>query len=99
MKSAAADFMAGKQGEREMKELNNVDEALQWIAEIFEASPESIQPDTPREKVEAWDSLGMLALMARLDEDFSIILDEDGAAELKKIGDVLELLKVNGCLA
>ena len=81
-----------------MNKFNNTEEALAWLAEIFEAPPESIQPDTPRDKVEAWDSLGMLALMARLDEELEIILDEDQAAELKTIGNVLEIMRAHGRL-
>ena len=82
----------------EMNKFNNTEEALAWLAEIFEAPPESIRPDTPREKIEAWDSLGMLTLMSRLDEDFNIILEEDLASELKSIADLLAILRSHGCL-
>jgi acyl carrier protein len=89
---------AGDGGTITMKIFNGTEEALAWIAETFEENLENIQPDTPREKVEAWDSLGMLALMARFDEDLEIILDEDQAAELKTIGDVLEIMRAHGHL-
>jgi acyl carrier protein len=81
-----------------MNKLNNTEEALTWLAEIFEAPPESIRSDTPRDKVEAWDSLGMLTLMARLDEDLEIILDEDQIAALKTIGDVVKVIGAQGRL-
>jgi acyl carrier protein len=81
-----------------MKHFSNTKEALAWIGELFEENPDNIKPDTPREKVAAWDSLGMLTLMSKLDEEFSIILEEDKAAELKKVGDLLDVLRVHGCL-
>ena len=81
-----------------MRQLDNIEEALRWIAEIFEENPKNIRPETPREEVGAWDSLGMLALMAGLDEELEIILDEDQLAELKTIGDVLEIIRAHGRL-
>jgi acyl carrier protein len=81
-----------------MKKFNNTEEALAWIAELFEENPDNVKADTPREKIEAWDSLGMLTLMSRLDEDFNIILEEDQASELKSIADLLAILRSHGCL-
>ena len=81
-----------------MTKFQNTEEALAWIAELFEENPDNIKADTLREKIEAWDSLGMLTLMSRLDEDFNIILEEDQASELKSIADLLAILRSHGCL-
>ena len=75
-----------------------LNEALTWIANLFEVSVEKIQPQTKREEIEAWDSLGTLTLMARLDEEFNIILSEDKIAELKVVDDILKILRDNGHL-
>jgi acyl carrier protein len=76
----------------------NTDEALEWIAELFEESVENISPDTPRDEIPAWDSLGILTLMARLDEDFEILLEEEEVQELRSINDILDALKRHGKL-
>ena len=68
-------------------------EALEWIADLFEESPEEINPDTPRDEIPAWDSLGVLTLMSRLDEDFDILLTDDEVQELRSINDILKALK------
>ena len=81
-----------------MKHFNNIDEVLAWLAELFEENPDNIKPDTPREKIKAWDSLGMLTLMSRLDEELNIILDEEKTAEMKKVDDLLDVLREHGCL-
>ena len=73
----------------------NLQEALNWIADVFEENPENIQPDTPRNKIVTWDSLGMLTLMAKMDEDFGIIISEDDLQNLKAVQDILDLLKKN----
>ena len=71
----------------------NVNEALEWIAELFEDSVENITPETPRDEIPAWDSLGILTLMARLDEDFEILLEEEEVQELRSVNDILEALR------
>lgn len=71
----------------------NTDEALEWIAELFEEPVENFRPETPRDEIPAWDSLGILTLMARLDEDFEILLEEEEVQELRSIGDILDALR------
>ena len=74
-------------------------EALALIAEIFEELPENVQYNTPRSEIPAWDSLGMLSLMASLDENFDIRLTEDQLSEITKVGDVLEILRQKDMLS
>ena len=52
-------------------------EALKWIAELFEEPVENIRPETKQDEVEGWDSLGVLSLMAGLDEEFDILMTEE----------------------
>ena len=73
-------------------------EALAWLAGIFEESPDSISPETSRDEIAAWDSLGVLTLMAELDEKFDIQLDADEMDGMKKVQDVLALLERRGAL-
>lgn len=71
---------------------------MNWIAELFEESVENIKSDTKREDIPAWDSLGILTLMARLDEDFDIILSEEEIQELRTVEGILITLRRNGKL-
>lgn len=73
-------------------------EALAWIAGVFEESPEDLKSTTHRTDVPAWDSLGVLTLMAGLDSDFNIVLTEDEVGGLEVVGDVLQVLRRNGKL-
>ena len=68
-------------------------EILAWVAEIFEAPPEKIRPETKRDEIDAWDSLGILTLMARMDEDFHILLTEEEIQQLKSVADIIEVLR------
>jgi acyl carrier protein len=74
------------------------EDAIKWIADIFEEPAERMTPDTPRSEITAWDSLGVLTLMARFDEDLSILLSEAELQEFHRIGDVLEAMKRHGKL-
>jgi acyl carrier protein len=74
----------------------NQTEALVWVAFLFEEPPEKIQPDTKREDIPAWDSLGVLTLMAALDEKFDILLTEEEMQTMKSVQDILNILDKNG---
>ena len=76
----------------------NDTEILAWIADLFEVDPASIRTDTPRSEVPAWDSLGVLTLMAALDEKFNVVTTDEDMRAMKKVGDILILLKKCGKL-
>jgi acyl carrier protein len=73
-------------------------EVLTWIADLFEEPPENITPETERDKIIGWDSLGVLSLMAGLDEKFNILMTDEEMQNLKKVGDVLNVLRKHNCL-
>ena len=73
-------------------------DAVEWIAKVFEISPEQLTPDTLRDDIPAWDSLGVLTLMASLDSDFGIVLTDDDIQAIKKVGDILDVMRRNGKL-
>ncbi len=77
----------------------NIEEALTWVADLFEEPVENIQPETLKEDIPAWDSLGILTLMASLDENFGILLTDEEMQELQKVEDIFELLRLNGQLS
>lgn len=74
------------------------EKALSWIADLFEEDVSIIKRDTKREEILGWDSLGILTLLARFDEDFDIILSEEDIQELRNVEDILLTLRRNGKL-
>jgi len=73
-------------------------DGVEWIANLFEISPEQLTPDTLRDAISAWDSLGVLTLMASLDTDFGIVLTDDDVLTITTVGDILEIMRQNGVL-
>ncbi len=76
-----------------------LNEALTWIAEVFEEPAGRIVRDTKRSEIPGWDSLGTLSLIAGLDERFDIQLSEQDIEALKGVADLLALLRRHGALA
>jgi acyl carrier protein len=74
-------------------------EALTWIAETFEEPPERVAADTPRDQILGWDSLGVLTLMASLDEKFDIQLTEKEMESMERVSDILAILERAGVLS
>ena len=73
-------------------------EAIAWIAHVFEVAPTKLTPDTHRDDIPAWDSLGVLTLMAALDSDFGIVLTDEDIQSLKTVGDLLAVMQKQGKL-
>jgi acyl carrier protein len=80
--------------------MNNMtlEESLQWIADLFEYPVENITPETTRNEIEAWDSLGILTLLAGLNEHFDVVLSESELQGLGKVDDILDVFRRNGKL-
>ena len=75
------------------------EEILRWLAELFEQEPEKVRPETLREDIPTWDSLGVLTLMAAMDKKFGVLLTNREIEAMKRVDDVLEVLKKNGKIA
>lgn len=76
----------------------NQDEILRWIAELFEETPTNITPDTPRDAIPTWDSLGVLTLMAGLNERFDIVMSTQELAGMRSVNDILQVFQSRGKL-
>jgi acyl carrier protein len=71
----------------------SISQALAMIAEAINTPENQVQPAASLEDLEGWDSMGVLLLMAELDERFSIILEEETIGSFSKVADILKLLK------
>jgi acyl carrier protein len=67
-------------------------QAIAMIAAAINAPEDELQPETKLEDLEWWDSMGVLLLMAELDERFSIILAEETINSFASVADILKVL-------
>ena len=77
----------------------NREEAVSWLAQLFEAPSAEVSETTPRDAIPGWDSLGTLTLMAEMDEKFDIQLSEQEVTDFASVRDVVELLASRGKLS
>lgn len=73
-------------------------EILAWVAQVFEAPVEKISLETKMGQIDNWDSMGVLTLMARMDEDFQILLTEEEIEQMRSVRDILDVLRKHGQL-
>ena len=73
-------------------------QALEWIAGVFEEPADRITPETKRDAIIGWDSLGTLTLIAALDDEFDVHLTQKDIDAMQGVQDVLDLLSRNGKL-
>lgn len=71
---------------------------LQWLANLFEEPVENLSESTRRDEIYGWDSLGMLTLMAELDERFGIQITDKDIRSLDSIGALLALIDTRTAL-
>lgn len=76
----------------------SISQALSMIAEAINTPEDEVQPATSLEDLEGWDSMGVLLLMAELDERFSLLLEEETIGSFSKVADILKRLKDAGVL-
>ena len=85
-------------GQKESVDAMSVEEALAWIAGIFEAPQSSIRAATARADIPAWDSLGHLILLSALDKRYGIRLDRTELACVSSVQQILNILASHGRL-
>jgi acyl carrier protein len=73
-------------------------EALIWLAELFEEPADNVRPDTALDAIPTWDSLGVLTLLAGLSDRFDVTVEVDELGKLATINDILAVLQRAGKL-
>ncbi|MDB4408318.1 acyl carrier protein [bacterium] len=76
----------------------SISQALSMIAEAINTPEDEVQPAASLDDLEGWDSMGVLLLMAELDERFSLLLEEETIGSFSTVADILKLLKDAGVL-
>lgn len=74
-------------------------QALEMMADAFNEPIENLMPDTPRDSIPGWDSMGALMLIAELDERLGLELQAEVSRDMKRVQHVLDFLAANGALA
>lgn len=63
------------------------------MAAVFNYPSEQIQDDTSSDSIDKWDSVGHMNLIVGLEEEFSIIIEDDEISEMLNFALIKEILK------
>ncbi|MEM1433788.1 MAG: acyl carrier protein [Pseudomonadota bacterium] len=74
-------------------------EIIEVVAEAFSVDASDLTPESSRDDVEDWDSMGMLMLMAEFDERYGLVVEEETLAELHTVADIIKLVQTKGDVA
>ena len=66
---------------------------MELIAELFQVDAAQLSNETGPGDLPAWDSLGHVALMARIQERFGTHVPVEDAIEVESIADLVEILE------
>lgn len=77
----------------------SVQEALEMMADAFNEPLENLRPDTARDLIPGWDSMGALMLIAEIDERFGLELAAEVSREMRQVQHVLDFLATHGVLS
>ena len=65
------------------------------ISEIFNIEKDKILDDLELQNIESWDSMAHMELIAVIEEEYNFIFTGDEIADIKKIGDIKEIILKN----
>ncbi len=63
-------------------------EKIEFLEEIMDVEPETLEENTVLEDVEEWDSLSTLSLIAEMKKQYGIKLNTETIKEFKTVADV-----------
>ena len=66
------------------------------LGEVFEEPADKMYLERKLETIDAWDSVGVLTLMAELDDQYGVTLATDEIQNFSTIADILATLKEKG---
>ena len=73
--------------------MENLERYKKVFMEVFEANEETLGENFTTENVERWDSVGQMALITALEQEFDIMFDIDDIYEFTSYLKGIEILK------
>ena len=77
-------------------EIDMKNEINEIVSNVFEIPIDTINQSTSPENVEKWDSLGQLALISAIEQEFKITLEINEMFEIMSVGDIYKILERKG---
>ncbi|WOK05359.1 acyl carrier protein [Imperialibacter roseus] len=66
---------------------------IEKFKEILEIDDREVKPSDSFKKFEEWDSLSRLSLIAMLDEEYGVQIEEDEFSEINTVQELIDAVK------
>jgi len=66
---------------------------INLFAEILEKNPDELNPNDEFREYEEWDSLAYLSVIAKIDEDYHLVIPRDEFQKIRTIEDLANYLE------
>ncbi|NLA13828.1 MAG: acyl carrier protein [Tissierellia bacterium] len=66
---------------------------INLFAEILEKNPDELNPNDEFREYEEWDSLAYLSVIAKIDEDYHLVIPRDEFQKIRTIKDLTNYLE------
>jgi acyl carrier protein len=70
-------------------------DVLEMVSQTLLIAPSIITPATRKEKIPEWDSMGIISILALLEDQFHMTMSVEEAVALNGMPDLLEMLRKN----
>jgi acyl carrier protein len=77
----------------------NSQKALEWLTDVLTVQGRTLTQDDTRMSVSEWDSLGVLMILSRLEEDHGIVVSADELAGINSVKEICKLLEERDAFA
>lgn len=74
------------------------DQFIKKCCIALEVEPGELDKESSPDNVPTWDSMGWLSLIAMIDEELGVILENRSLKTVRTLGDIIDLLKIHGVL-
>jgi acyl carrier protein len=71
-----------------------LEQIIVMLEEILEIDPGTVKAEDEFREYEGWDSLAYLSVIAKIDEDYHMVIPRDEFRELRTVGALAEYVEV-----
>ena len=73
--------------------MNTQEKVMQIVAEICEVAVENVSLNSAIGDFPAWDSMGQLAILQRIESEFDIQFDPEEMMEIEDVNDIVKAVE------
>lgn len=74
--------------------MNTQETVMQIVAEVCEVAVENVTLNSAIGDFPAWDSMGQLSILQRIESEFSIMFEPEEMIEIQDVNDIVKAIEI-----